>query len=75
MAAKNSVPLGYVDLPDGPKAIYPMNDIFLNYTFEDMEYWEALRLATNLIIEAYKRYKLETKVLAHLRRIRRLPEC
>jgi len=62
MAAKNSVPLGYVDLPDGSKAIYPMNDIFLNYTFEDVEYWEALRLTANLIIAAYKQYKPTTKV-------------
>jgi len=63
VAAKNSFPLGYVDLPDGAKAIYPMNDIFLNYTFEDMEYWEALRLATNLIIEAYKCYNPKTKIM------------
>ena len=70
MAAKNSVPLGYVDLPDGTKAIYPMNDIFLNYTFEDMEYWEALRLATNLIIEAYKKYKRETNVTPIMGKIR-----
>jgi len=70
VAAKNSVPLGYVDLPDGAKAIYPMNDIFLNYTFEDMEYWEALRLATNLIIEAYKKYKQETKVMPIMGKIR-----
>ena len=31
MASKNSIPLGYVKLPNGEMAIYPMNDIFLNY--------------------------------------------
>ena len=27
MASKNMTPLGYVDLANGSKAIYPMNDI------------------------------------------------
>ena len=25
-------PLGHVELPTGPYAVFPMNDIFLNYT-------------------------------------------
>ena len=62
MAAKNSVPLGYVSLSDGEKAIYPMNDIFLNYTFENMEYWESLREATNIFIERFKQYQPSTDV-------------
>jgi len=62
MAPKATTPLGYVDLANGSKAIYPMNDIFLNYTFEDIAHWEALRLAVNLLIEAYKQQKPETKV-------------
>jgi len=46
-------PLGYINLPNGAKAIYPMNDIFLNYTFQSSQHWEALRLAVNLLIDAY----------------------
>ena len=62
MPIKNITPLGYVELASGAKAIYPMNDIFLNYTFEDATYWEALRLAVNLLIDAYKQQKPDTKV-------------
>ena len=50
---QNKIPLGYVELPDKSKAIYPMNDIFLNYTFQDSAHWEALRIIVNTIIEAY----------------------
>jgi hypothetical protein len=62
VASKNNTPLGYVELPNGDMAIFPMNDVFLNYTFKDMEHWEALRLAVNLIIEAYKQLKPETRL-------------
>ena len=62
MASANKTPLGYVELENGTLAIYPMNDIFLNYTFEDSAYWEALRLAVNLLIEAYRREKPDTMV-------------
>jgi len=55
-----NIPLGYVDLPNGAKAIYPMNDIFLNFTFENATHWEALRLTVNLIIEAYKQQNPNT---------------
>jgi len=51
MSTKKMNPLGYLELPSGPKAIFPMNDIFLNYTFENPIHWEALRLIVNIIIE------------------------
>jgi hypothetical protein len=54
---KNATPLGYINLPNGMKAIYPMNDIFLNFTFENPAHWEDLRLTVNLFIEAYMRFK------------------
>ena len=54
------IPLGYLELPTGPKAIYPMNDIFLNYTFENPAHWESLRLIVNIIIEAYQQAVTET---------------
>ena len=47
------IPLGYVDLPNGPKAIYPMNDIFLSYNFDHEEQWEILRLLINILVTAY----------------------
>ena len=53
MAHENTTPLGYIDLADGRKAIFPMNDIFLNYTFESPEYWEALHTAANMVIDAF----------------------
>jgi len=62
MASKNMTPLGYVELANGSKAIYPMNDIFLNYTFEDDSYWEALRLTVNLLINAYRETKPDASV-------------
>ena len=52
---KDAIPLGYVELPSGPMAIYPMNDIFLNYTFENSANWEALRIMVNLVIEGYRK--------------------
>jgi len=56
-------PLGYIDLPTGPKAIFPMNDIFLNYTFEKTAYWETLRTIVNTIIGAYRVYTPETRLM------------
>ena len=62
MASKNIMPIGYVELTNGSKAIFPMNDVFLNYTFEDVAHWEALRLSVNIFIDAYKRLKPDTQV-------------
>jgi len=39
-----------------------MNDIFLNYTFENPEHWETLRDATNIFIGRFKQYQPETDV-------------
>jgi len=60
--SKNVTPLGYVKLGNELKAIYPMNDIFLNYTFEEPANWEALRLIVNLLIDEYSKKKLDTKI-------------
>ncbi|MDR0273280.1 MAG: hypothetical protein LBI27_08200 [Clostridiales bacterium] len=46
-------PLGYVELKTGAKAIYAMNDFFLNYMFDKTDNWETLRLLVNIILEAY----------------------
>ena len=62
MTNKPPTPLGYVELANGPKAIYPMNDGFLNYTFEDAAHWEALRVTVNLVIEAYRQIKPDTRL-------------
>jgi len=62
MSEKKMTPLGYIELPTGPKAIYVLNDIFLNYTFEAPENWEALRLIVNIIIEAYKQVVTSTQL-------------
>ena len=47
-------PLGLVELPTGPYAVFPMNDIFLNYTFENEEYWETLRQIVNIVKKDFK---------------------
>ena len=62
MASKNSKPLGYVELKSGAMAIFPMNDVFLNFTFEFTAHWEALRLTVNLLIEAYKQQMPDTRL-------------
>ena len=62
MDYKSKIPLGYVELTDGSKAIYPMNDIFLNYLFEAPENWEALRLTANILLDAYIIISPETTV-------------
>jgi hypothetical protein len=62
MASATKTPLGYVELENGSKAIFPMNDFFLTYTFEKPEHWESLRLTVNLLIEAYKQMKPESQV-------------
>jgi len=54
MIPNNATPLGYIELENGAKPIYPMNDIFLNYTFDNPANWENLRTTVNLIIEANK---------------------
>jgi hypothetical protein len=47
-------PLGYVSLlNDKQKAVYPLDDIFVNYTFEKEENWANLRTMINIILDAY----------------------
>ena len=46
-------PLGHVDLPTGKYAVFPMNDIFLNYTFENEKNWEALRQIVNIFTKDF----------------------
>ena len=63
----NSMPLGYVQLPNGAMPIHPMHDILLNYTFENPDHWDDLKQAVNLIINSYRQYaqdeyQLETKL-------------
>ena len=47
-------PLGHVELPTGPYAVFPMNDVFLGYTFENEEYWETLRQIVNIAIDDFR---------------------
>ena len=60
MSNKNLTPLGYVSLVDGDLAIFPMNDIFVNFAFQHIGNWEALRLAINILIERYQQEKPDT---------------
>ena len=47
-------PLGYITLLNNiQKPIYPMNDFFLNYTFEKEANWDNLRLIINIYLETY----------------------
>ena len=48
-------PLGYIELDNGTKEIYAMNDLFLNFTFEKDENWEDFRLMINILLEAYRK--------------------
>jgi len=60
MASEVKSPLGYIELNNGLKAIFAMNDIFLNYTFEDAAYWETLRSMVNLFLDAYRQKNSDT---------------
>ena len=57
----NKIPLGYIELDNGAKAITPMNDLFLNYLFENPENWEALRNTVNIMLDEYKSRNPATK--------------
>ena len=48
---ETKVPLGYIELENGLKEIYAMNDLFLNFTFEKEENWEEFRLMVNILLE------------------------
>jgi len=47
-------PLGYMTLINNTrKAIYPLNDFFINYTFYKKENWGHLRNLINIFLDAY----------------------
>ena len=54
--------LGLIQLDTGPKAITPMNDVFVNYTFAQKMYWETLRRITNIIYRSYIKLYPDTGV-------------
>ena len=58
----NTTPLGYIELDNGTKAITAMNDIFLNYMFNDPANWETLRETVNIIVEAYRHTNPDTAI-------------
>lgn len=49
-----------MELETGPKEIYPTNDFFLNYMFNQPQHWETLRHMVNIFIEAYQNYAPHT---------------
>ena len=54
--------LGYIELETGSKAISPMNDVFLSYTFQKKANWETLRKMTNIFYKAYIEICVDTKI-------------
>ena len=60
MATK--IPLGYIELENGSKEIYAMNDLFLNFTFEKEENWEEFRLMVNILLDEYRKENPTTVV-------------
>jgi len=51
MATKT--PLGFVELDSGSMEIFALDDLFLNFTFENEENWEEFRLMMNILLEEY----------------------
>ena len=51
MATKT--PLGIVELDSGSMEIFALDDLFLNFTFENEENWEEFRLMMNILLEEY----------------------
>ena len=56
------IPLGYIELDNGIKAITAMNDLFLSHMFNNPENWEALRDSVNIILDKYKQINPDTTV-------------
>jgi len=54
--------LGYIELETGSKLITPMNNVFLNYTFNIQENWEDLREIVNIFYHAYIETFGDTKI-------------
>ena len=55
--------LGFIQLETGLKAVTPMDDVFINFTFQNSKYWETLRLINNIFYEAYKEVHQDTKLM------------
>ena len=62
MATKT--PLGIVELDSGSMEIFALDDLFLNFTFENEENWEDFRLMMNILLEEYR--KLNSTTVATL---------
>ena len=56
------IPLGYIELDNGTKAITAMNDLFLNHMFMNPKNWETLRESVNIILEEYRRSNPDTTI-------------
>jgi len=54
MDKKEANPLGYVQLANGSMPIYTMNDLLLNYTFENSAHWQGLKQTVNIVINNCK---------------------
>ena len=54
--------LGYIELETGSKLITPMNDVFLNYIFQNEANWEQLRTMVNIFYHGYIEISGDTKV-------------
>ena len=59
-------PLGYMEIESGSKAVYAMNDIFLNYMFKNVKNWEVLRSIINIVLEEYIRQHADKGVIPNL---------
>ena len=58
----DKIPLGYVELDNGTKAITAMNDLFLNHMFMNPKNWETLRDSVNIILEEYRQSNPDTSI-------------
>jgi len=56
------IPLGAIELESGSMDIYALDDLFLNFTFENEENWEEFRLMINILLEEYKRQNHSTVI-------------
>jgi len=60
MATKT--PLGVIELESGSMNIYALDDLFLNFTFENEDNGEAFRLMMNILLEEYCKLNPTTMV-------------
>ena len=62
MKKKNESLLGYMDLETGRKLVTPMDDVFLNYIYQDEANWDHLKTITNIFYQAYIETYKDTKL-------------